>query len=199
MIETVVYSKKYRVAGRLDRVGYLQDDLSVVDIKSGSSIAFTTCLQTAAYQNLFNEHAGSCEFDEQTHVYKDKDGVVPSVTTVINDNSFVDKTCIPQQFIIAAGNFGKAVHLACEYDDKHVLDYSKLDNKISPYVRAWMRFKIDCHYEDYKPNKLKDKIKRRFAVLLKPDGTYKLEEYKNKADWQVFLACLTLYNFRRRS
>ena len=41
----------------------------------------------------------------------------------------------------------------------------------------------------------KDKVKRRFAVQLKPDGTYRLQEYKDKADFSVFLACLTLHNW----
>lgn len=41
------------------------------------------------------------------------------------------------------------------------------------------------------------KIKRRFALQLKPTGHYELKEYKSPQDLQDFLACLVLY-WRRR-
>lgn len=40
--------------------------------------------------------------------------------------------------------------------------------------------------------------RRRFAVQLKPDGTYRLEECKDPSDWSVFLSALTLTNWRAR-
>lgn len=46
---------------------------------------------------------------------------------------------------------------------------------------------------------LLDGTERRGAVQLKPDGTYRLQEYSSKSDWPVFLSCLTVYNFRKNN
>ena len=35
-------------------------------------------------------------------------------------------------------------------------------------------------------------FERRYAVQLKMDGTYKLEEYKDPSDWSVFMSLITL-------
>ena len=42
------------------------------------------------------------------------------------------------------------------------------------------------------------KAKARYAVQLRPDGKYTLTQYVDKADLSVFLACLTLHNWRQR-
>lgn len=39
----------------------------------------------------------------------------------------------------------------------------------------------------------------RYTVQLRDDGTYRLHQHEDKADIQVFLAALTLYNFRRKT
>lgn len=42
------------------------------------------------------------------------------------------------------------------------------------------------------------RIKRRFAVQLRTDGTYRLEECKDATDWSVFMSGLVLLNWRAR-
>lgn len=42
-----------------------------------------------------------------------------------------------------------------------------------------------------------DLYNRRYSVQLKPDGTYRLHHYDNDRDLDAFLACLTLYNWRK--
>ena len=42
------------------------------------------------------------------------------------------------------------------------------------------------------------KVLRRFALQLKPHGTYSLHECKDVSDWSVFLSALTLMNWRAR-
>ncbi len=37
----------------------------------------------------------------------------------------------------------------------------------------------------------------RYAVQLKPDGTYRLEPYTNKSDFSVFVGCLNLMKWRK--
>jgi len=43
-----------------------------------------------------------------------------------------------------------------------------------------------------------DHVTRRYAVQLKPDGTYRLEEYSDEADLSVFLGLLQVHNWRQR-
>lgn len=100
-VEEIIYSKKFRFAGKLDRRGILEKR-AVVDLKTGSTLLPSTAIQTGAYEGGYNE-------------------------------------------------------------DK----------------------------------KRDEQIKRRFSVLLKPDGNYKIQEYKNKTDFSVFLSALTIYNWKR--
>lgn len=39
-------------------------------------------------------------------------------------------------------------------------------------------------------------VKRRYAVQLRPDAQYRLQEYTDRADRRVFLACLQIYQWR---
>jgi len=41
-------------------------------------------------------------------------------------------------------------------------------------------------------------LTHRFGLQLKPDGTYRLEEYKDRSDFSTFLACLQLHNWRTK-
>ena len=43
-----------------------------------------------------------------------------------------------------------------------------------------------------------EKAEGRYAVQLRPDGKYTLTQYTDKGDFSVFLACLTLHNWRKR-
>ena len=43
-----------------------------------------------------------------------------------------------------------------------------------------------------------DHYRKRFACQLRRDGSYRLEQYREAADWSVFLALLTLHNWRLR-
>lgn len=50
-----------------------------------------------------------------------------------------------------------------------------------------------AHNENYKH----EKATQRMAVLLKPDGNYTPHYFKQSNDMNVFLACLTVTNYRR--
>lgn len=43
-------------AGTIDRVGILNKKLTLLDIKSGTTVPKTACLQTAAYASAYNQH-----------------------------------------------------------------------------------------------------------------------------------------------
>lgn len=102
-IEDRIFSRRYRFAGTLDRLGVLNGHRCVIDIKTTSEIGPQVGIQLAAYQAAVNE-------------------VRPS----------------------------------------------------------------EDHY------------RRRFAVQLRRDASYRLHEFHDPADWTVFLALLTLYNWRLR-
>lgn len=40
---------------------------------------------------------------------------------------------------------------------------------------------------------------KRGAVELRDDGTYKFTEYKDRADWQIFLSALAIVNWKRNN
>jgi hypothetical protein len=42
------------------------------------------------------------------------------------------------------------------------------------------------------------KLETRYALQLRENGTYRLEEYKDKGDWSVFLSLLTVANWKRK-
>lgn len=45
----------------------------------------------------------------------------------------------------------------------------------------------------------KDKIRDRYAVILKEDRTYKIMKYTDDNDFNVFLACLSLTNWKEKN
>lgn len=100
-IEQIVFHKRHRYAGTLDRAGILYDHESVLDIKAVAVLGDHTGVQLAGYQEAENS-----------------------------------------------------------------------------------------------TRKKADHIRHRYAVQLKPDGTYRLRQYKDKADFSVFLSCLNLHNWR---
>lgn len=80
-------------------------------------------------------------FDEASHSYFWQGKPVPGVTSVLNALHNFDN--VPEAIIKPAQDRGTAVHLACEYDDKGILDESSLDDRIVGYLQAWRQFRSD--------------------------------------------------------
>jgi len=190
-------------------------------------------------------------FDEETHLYTLSGERLPSVTQVLEELKLSDFSSVSDTRMEAALDFGKAVHLATQYDDKKTLDENTLDEKIRPYINAWRSFKKDYRvrikkieqrvmskkyryagtfdrvaivmdylsvveiktsvvipksaclqlvaYKDaYNSENPGRTLSRRYAVLLKDDGTYKVEDYRDPSDINVFLAALAIYIYKRR-
>lgn len=77
-------------------------------------------------------------FEPQGHVYRYDGRVVPSVSEIIAScQSFVG---IPPAVLQAAADRGTDVHLACELDDKGILDETSVADYVLPYLEAWRRF-----------------------------------------------------------
>jgi hypothetical protein len=80
-------------------------------------------------------------FDDESHTYRWKGKVVPSVTQVLQP--IHDLSMVPSDVLAAASAFGTAVHRACELYDRRTLDEARLDQSLVPYLRGWKEFLSD--------------------------------------------------------
>jgi len=80
-------------------------------------------------------------FDEATHTYRFDGQLVPGVTSILKPLTNLD--AVPPAVLKAASDFGTAVHLACELDDRGELDEASLDDALRPYLDGWRRFCLD--------------------------------------------------------
>lgn len=86
------------------------------------------------------------DFDEATHTYRVAGRVVPSVTQIISAAGLRGDFPVSADVMAYAGERGKAVHLACELDDKGELDEGSVHPAIAGYLAAYRRFKSECAY-----------------------------------------------------
>jgi hypothetical protein len=90
---------------------------------------------------------GVLAYDPDRHVYSLEGVVIPSVTQCLQlagltPNFWYDKTTRD-----LAAERGKLVHLACEFLDDGVLDWTTLDPILVPFVRAYEAFKADTGFQ----------------------------------------------------
>lgn len=88
----------------------------------------------------------SLGFDEATHTYTVAGIRVPSVTQIIG-YFFGGFEFVSADALRYASDRGKAVHLACELDDRGTLDEASIDPGIAGYVNAYRKFKRECDFE----------------------------------------------------
>lgn len=182
---------------------------AVIDIKSGRVEPFAA-LQTAAYSLL----DAPVEFIANGHIYTDApvDGVgrvYPSVTTILKAEGFINTAYYDDW----SRDRGSMIHLATAYDDAGELDEENLDPVILPYLKAWRRFRKESGFvpEQIEPpmmstvyryagtpdriGDLPGRIKRA-AVELHDDGTYKLAPFTDRQDVNLWLAALSVHNWK---
>lgn len=80
-------------------------------------------------------------FEPVAHRYTWQGVPVPGVTTVLQP--LTDLGMVDRDLLRRAGEFGTAVHMACELDDLGQLDEEGLDPALMPYVLAWRKFSRD--------------------------------------------------------
>lgn len=189
-------------------------------------------------------------FDQESHVYKWNDEIVPSVTQLLGEFGLVDFSSVPKDVLEYKRVLGTAAHYAIDLMEHDDLDEESLSPEIKPYLEAYKLFREISGFEprstenllyskkwrfagtmdqqglhfgsigqeeaiiDYKctwklygscgpqlqayrilfeENNPGVKIKRLFALQLKPTGRYELQEFKDQNDKQDFLACLWLH------
>jgi len=84
------------------------------------------------------------QFNKDTHTYLLNGIKVPSVTEIIKFSGLYDSGNCPEKLLNFGKERGTAIHLACEYLDKGILNICP--EMIKPYLNAWVSFK-----ELYKP------------------------------------------------
>lgn len=185
------------------------------------------------------------EFNAGKHEYTWDGKKVPCVSNIIAP--LYDFSNIPPQVLETKKEWGTAVHLYLEMNDRGTLDpdKSKWDDRMIPIVDAWNRFKSqynlggECEIEAPKYNELmryagtpdriytvqativdiktsapnktagvqlaaynklilaeNTPIYRLIACFLTDDGSYKVKEYNFKENWNIFMCCYSIYQFK---
>jgi len=77
----------------------------------------------------------------ENHEYAVAGKVKISVTQVLAENGLSDfVNFINPLTLERAMKFGKAVHTACEYHDRGILNYATVDKAIIPYLEGWKKY-----------------------------------------------------------
>lgn len=84
-------------------------------------------------------------FDAASHTYHANGQPVPGVTSILAP--LTNYGAVPAAVLDAAADFGKAVHMACEYHDNRLLDEETLDSALVPYLSGWRKFCADYAVE----------------------------------------------------
>jgi hypothetical protein len=73
-----------------------------------------------------------------------------------------------------------------------VVDIKKMMT-LGPVIGAQLAAYQELHRKDGL------EVADRYALGLRPDGSYRLQPYRDPLDWQCFLSCLTLHNWRLKN
>lgn len=87
------------------------------------------------------------ELDREAHRYRWNGAAVPGVTEVIAaalGNPFAD---VRPAVLERKRQIGEAAHLACDMDDRGVLDDSTVARPVQPYLEAWRAFRRELRFE----------------------------------------------------
>lgn len=186
-------------------------------------------------------------FDPEEHIYRFRDRIVPSVTTVLDMVLGRDRFRSPA--MEAGMRRGRAVHLATQYYDEGRLNQKTLHFAILPFFQAYKDFlrdvspEIICveqqvYHEAFEYAGTLDRVVtingvmgildiktggsaplhagpqlaayaqavlmgsrmlKRWALVLSGDGKYKLKQYDDDSDWDVFQAALSIFRWKERS
>lgn len=72
-----------------------------------------------------------------------------------------------------------------------------IDIKTTVAIKPVMGVQLAAYQAAYNEGRLKaEQYPRRFVCQLRKDGNYRLEEFRDRADMTVFLALLTIWNWR---
>ncbi len=96
--------------------------------------------------------------------------------------------------------YSKIYRYAGTYDRIGRIDGIKtlIDIKSGTTLPKTIALQTAAYMEAHNEGKIREgKIKRRLVVQLLEKGTYRMQEYKEKSDFSVFLACLNIVNWKK--
>jgi hypothetical protein len=85
--------------------------------------------------------AETLQFDAEQHRYFLGDRELPSVTAVLGLLERFEG--VPAATLEAAREFGVHVHLACDLDNRGLLDEASLDPALAPYLVGWRKYRAE--------------------------------------------------------
>lgn len=122
----------------------------------------------------------------ETHEYRWSGERVPSVTQIIDPVQ--DWSRIPKETLARKATLGRAVHLACEFDDLGTLDEGTVHPHVAPYLEAYRRFRAE------KRPKIKLIEKQLFHPTFRYAGTLDRVMEVDGYEWVVDLkSCVVHY------
>jgi len=89
--------------------------------------------------------SAALKFDEDRHEYAIGDNVIPNVTSILDP--LVDFSMVNTETLEFAADRGRKVHKAVELYLKGTLDRESLDERIRPYLDAFILFESDTGFK----------------------------------------------------
>lgn len=90
-------------------------------------------------------------FDEETHLYKVEGHYCLSTSDIIHLAGLSDYATVPSGVLERARNRGTNLHKAIHYFEEGDLDLAALPEEIQPYLRGYMKFRVEREFEPIPP------------------------------------------------
>lgn len=130
-------------------------------------------------------------FDQEAHVYKWNDEIIPSVTQLLGEFGLVDFSAVPKDVLEYKRVLGTAVHCSIELMEQDNLDEDSLHPEIKPYLEAYKRFRLVTGFEPKSTENRMYSKKWRFAGTMDQqgilDGQEAIVDYK--CTWRLYESC----------
>lgn len=96
----------------------------------------------------FSEEMDAFSYEEDTHTYRNGQGIVrPSVTQILKDAGVFDYSHIDPQILERKRRIGSNIHRwTAKYDREGLLDQSKLAEDEIGYFQGWLRFRKESKF-----------------------------------------------------
>lgn len=90
-------------------------------------------------------------FDEATHLYTVEGHYCLSTSDIISLAGLSDYSSVPPGRLETARDRGTSLHKAVHYFEEGDLDFASLSPEIQPYLRAYMKFRVEREFEPIAP------------------------------------------------
>jgi hypothetical protein len=81
------------------------------------------------------------EFDPDSHIYTAMGREVPGCTRVLDSGGLVNYRHVRPDILERKSKLGREVHRVTALYDRDALDFSSVDERVTPYLDSWIRFR----------------------------------------------------------